>query len=206
MRSENRELDSFAALRRGRNQRLATKRASTSPSNGAARRCPPVSGNPLPAKSLRTGRQQRPACGRLHRPGLLRPPRHQTSCPGAAAHTPPPPPLPPHITNDHIPGSAVGATRITPIYRSATPSAQDRGRLGGEKRTVWRGVHRLGGWGSRGPGESFPHWYREGDAGGRPRVPTAVAGASRDVERPVQSTHVWTSTVQARVWRRRPAS
>ena len=81
MRSENRELHSFAALRRGRNQRLATKRASTSPSNGAARRCPPVSGNPLPAKSLRTGRQQRPACGRLHRPGPVRPPQHQTSCP-----------------------------------------------------------------------------------------------------------------------------
>ena len=81
MRSENRELDSFAALRRGRNQRLATKRASTSPSNGAARRCPPVSGNPLPAKSVGTGRQQRPACGRLHRPGLVRPPQHQTSCP-----------------------------------------------------------------------------------------------------------------------------
>ena len=103
----------------------------------------------------------------------------------------------------------------------SSPVSPGKGRLNlaqarGMRRTVRRGkAHGVaGGASARGLGpqrsrrkaESFPHWYREGDAGGRPRVPTAVAGASRDVERPVQSTHVWTSTVHARVWRRRPAS
>ena len=84
--------------------------------------------------------------------GRCAPPSTKRHAPRRSSHTATPATSPTYHQRSY-PGSAVGATRITPIYRSATPSAQDRGRSGGEKRTVWRGVHRLGGWGRRGPGE-----------------------------------------------------